>query len=225
MSTPAVWTAVDAYLVDQLLHGDPAVDGVFSDALAAATAAGLPPIAVTPLQGRLLQLLVRLRGARAVLEIGTLGGYSALWLARGLPETGRLVTLERDPHHAAVARATFARAGLADRIALRDGDALATLPALHAEGARFDLVFIDADKANVPAYYEWALRLATPGAAIIVDNVMRRGDVLATASTDPDTLGLQAFLTLLRADRRVEATALQTVGEKGYDGLLLAVVR
>lgn len=225
MSTPAVWTAVDAYLVDQLLHGDPAVDGVFSDALAAATAAGLPPIAVTPLQGRLLQLLVRLRGARAVLEIGTLGGYSALWLARGLPETGRLVTLERDPHHAAVARATFARAGLADRIALRDGDALATLPALHAEGARFDLVFIDADKANVPAYYEWALRLATPGAAIIVDNVVRRGDVLATASTDPDTLGLQAFLTLLRADRRVEATALQTVGEKGYDGLLLAVVR
>lgn len=215
------WSAVDDYFVDQLLPSDPVLDAALADA----AAAGLPAIAVAPTQGKLLHLVARMRNARAILEIGTLGGYSAIWLARALPPDGSLVTLELDPAHAAVAQRSLDRAGVSGRVQLRVGNALDTLPALEQEGRRFDLVFIDADKINIPAYYEWALRLTGPGAAIIVDNVVRRGDVVASDSTDPNVLGVRALFTLLHHDPRVDATAIQTVGHKGYDGFLLALVR
>jgi predicted O-methyltransferase YrrM len=215
------WTAVDAYLTGLLVPSDPALDA----ALQASAAAGLPPIHVAPNQGKLLHLLARLQGARAILELGTLGGYSTIWLARALPPGGRLITLEADPRHAEVARANIARAGLAQVVELRLGPALDTLPQLAAEGrGPFDLIFIDADKPGYPDYLAWALRLSRRGSLIIADNVVRNGAVVDAASIDPAVQATRRFNELLAAEQRVSATVLQTVGSKGYDGLAFALV-
>ena len=215
------WTAVDRYITDLLVPPDTALDA----ALEASTAAGLPPISVTANQGKFLQLLARAQGARNILEMGTLGGYSTIWLARALPTGGRLITLEFDPKHAEVARANIARAGLADVVELRVGRALETLPQLAVEKrGPFDFIFIDADKGNYPGYFEWALKLSRRGTLIIADNVVRNGGVIDPASDDPNVPGVKRFLELLAAERRVSATAIQTVGSKGYDGFTLAVV-
>jgi predicted O-methyltransferase YrrM len=201
---------------------DPALDA----ALRASDEAGLPAIAVAPNQGRLLQILALAVGARAILEIGTLGGYSTIWLARALPADGHLTSLEADPKHAEVARANIARAGLAAQVEVRQGKALETLPALAAEGAGpFDLVFIDADKVSTPEYFAWAVDHTRPGGLVIVDNVVRGGDVVNESSRDESTRGVRRFFAALAADPRVTATAFQTVGSKGYDGLAIAVVR
>jgi predicted O-methyltransferase YrrM len=214
------WASVDGYLESLLLPRDPALDG----ALAAAAAAGMPAMAVSPLQGQMLALLVGISGARRVLEIGTLGGYSTIWMARALPADGRLVTLEVDAGHAEVARASIEQAGVADRVEVRLGPALETLPGL-ADLAPFDLVFIDADKRNNPGYVDWAIELGRPGTVIVVDNVVRGGAVLDAASSDPNVIGTRAALDALAADPRLDATATQTVGSKGYDGFALAVIR
>jgi predicted O-methyltransferase YrrM len=215
------WTAVDRYVTDLLVRPDPALDA----ALAASAAAGLPAHEVSPAQGRLLELLVRMRGARSVLEIGALGGYSAIWLARGLGPGGRVVTLEADPRYAEVARANVARAGHARTVEVRVGHALETLPALAAEGrGPFDLVFIDADKERNPEYLGWALELTAPGSAIVADNVVRDGALADARSADPRIAGLRRFHELLAAEARVSATTIQTVGAKGYDGFTLALV-
>jgi predicted O-methyltransferase YrrM len=217
----AQWTAVDGYIVERLVPPDPALEA----ALRASTEAGLPAIAVAPNQGRLLMLLARAVGARRILEIGTLGGYSAIWLARALPTEGRLVTLEADPRHAEVARSNLARAGLAGRVEVRVGPALDTLPRLAAEaGGPFDLIFIDADKPSIPEYFRWALALARRGSLIIVDNVIRDGAVIERDSDDPGVQGVRRFNDLLSAEPRVIATAIQTVGSKGYDGFAIALV-
>jgi predicted O-methyltransferase YrrM len=219
--TSEKWTAVDRYLTDLLLPSDPALES----ALQASVAAGLPSIHVTPNLGKLLALLAQVQGARSILEVGTLGGYSAIWLARALPADGRLVTLESDSKHAEVARANFARAGLTDVIDLRLGPALDTLPQLAAEGrGPFDLIFIDADKPAYPDYLAWALRLSRRGSLIVADNVVRNGRVADAADDDPAVQGVRQFLELLAAEPRVSATAIQTVGSKGYDGLALALV-
>ena len=215
------WTEVDRWL-DTSLSLD---DEHLRAALAASEAAGLPAIAVSATQGRLLNLLARQCNARRILEIGTLGGYSGLWLARALPAGGKLVTLELDPAHAAVAEASFARAGLADRTDVRVGPAIETLPRLEAEGAApFDFTFIDADKASTPQYLDWAIRLSRPGAFIVVDNVVRNGAVLLASSPDASVQGVRRTIAMLGSDPRVEATAIQTVGNKGYDGFALAMV-
>ncbi|MBA2277491.1 MAG: O-methyltransferase [Chloroflexia bacterium] len=215
------WLAVDRYLTDLLIPADPALDA----ALAASAAAGLPPINVAPNQGRLLELLARVQGARSILEIGTLGGYSTIWLARALPPDGRLVTLESEPKHAEVARANIDRAGLADMVEVRVGPALETLPRLAADGVGpFDLTFIDADKPSTPDYFRWALELSRPGSLIIVDNVVRGGAVIDDGSDDAGIQGVRRFNELLAAEPRVRATAIQTVGSKGYDGVAIALV-
>jgi predicted O-methyltransferase YrrM len=215
------WTAVDRYINDNLLSPDPALDA----ALKASADAGLPPINVTPNQGKLLHLLAQAQGARNILEIGTLGGYSTIWLARALPAGGRLITLEFDPKHAEVARANIARAGLAEVVDLRVGHALDTLPQLAAERrGPFDFIFIDADKENYPGYFTWALTLSRCGSLIVADNVVRKGAVIDTASSDPLVQGVRCFNEMLAAERRVNATAIQTVGSKGYDGFALALV-
>ena len=215
------WTAVDRYVTEMLVPPDAALEA----ALEASDAAGLPRIAVAPNQGKLLQLLARARGARRILEIGTLGGYSTIWLARALPPGGRLITLEVEPKHAEVARANIARAGLASVVDVRLGAALETLPRLAAERAGpFDLTFIDADKANIPSYFEWALKLAAPAGLIVVDNVIRDGAVVDDASTDPSVKGVRRLNELLRAEPRVSATTIQTVGARGYDGFTLAML-
>ena len=212
------WTAVDDYVCGLLAPHDDALDA----ALAASDAAGLPAIQVSAAQGRLLQLLAQSNGSRRILEIGTLGGYSTIWLARALPPRGTLVTLEYDPKHAAVARANLARAGLADRVTLHVGAALETLPKLAAAGAGpFDFAFVDADKENMAAYVDWAIRLAAPGALIVADNVVREGAVADASSTDPRVLGVRRMLARVAADARVTATVVQTVGAKGYDGFAL----
>jgi predicted O-methyltransferase YrrM len=217
------WHDVDAYLAQALFagDGDPA-----AAALEASRQAGLPPINVSPLQGKLLYMLARLSGASRALEIGTLGGYSAIWLARALPPAGRLVTLEVDPHHAEVARANLQQAGLASNVEVRVGAALDGLAQLAREGAEgsFDLCFIDADKPNNPAYLQWALRLARPGGLVVMDNVVRDGKVADAASTDPAIVGTRQALEAMGAEPGVEATALQTVGAKGYDGFAIAIV-
>ncbi|MGH9107599.1 MAG: O-methyltransferase, partial [Acidimicrobiales bacterium] len=188
--------------------------------------AALPAINVSPLQGRFLHVLARLMGARRVLEVGTLGGYSAIWLGRALPAGGRLVSLELEPRHAEVARANLARAGLAATVEVRVGTALESLPRLSEEEgeASFDLTFIDADKPNNPAYFRWALRLTRPGGAIVVDNVVRDGQVADAASTDAGVVGTRRLLEAMGAEPGVVASVLQTVGEKGYDGLAVAIV-
>lgn len=185
----------------------------------------MPPINVSPSQGKFLQLLVRSIGARRILEIGTLGGYSTIWMARALPEHGRLISLEIDPKHAAVAAANIQRAGLAEKVDIRLGAALDTLPRLAEEGQEpFSFVFIDADKQNIPAYFEWALRLTHAGSLIVVDNVVRDGEVIDAQSKDPSVQGVRALNTLISNSPRVQATSIQTVGTKGYDGFTLALV-
>jgi predicted O-methyltransferase YrrM len=215
--TQELWSQVDKYLVEQLVPSDPALDA----ALASSKDAGLPEIAVAPNQGKFLNLVARIAGARSILEIGTLGGYSTIWLARALPPDGRLITLEANPKHAEVARANIGAAGFADVVEVRLGPAMETLPSVQGP---FDLIFIDADKPNIPHYFESALALSRPGSVIIVDNVIRRGAVADPASTDPSVLGVRRLNELIAAEPRVDATALQTVGSKGYDGLTFALV-
>jgi predicted O-methyltransferase YrrM len=219
--TETPWGAVDSYISRLLVAPDAALEG----ALEASAAAGLPAINVTPNQGKFLHLLARIQAARAILEIGTLGGYSTIWLARALPAGGRIVTLEFDPRHAAVAAANLARAGLAHMVDIRVGPALGTLPKLAAESrGPYDLIFIDADKAGIPDYFEWSLRLSRPGTVIVVDNVVRNGAVIDESSTDPSVQGVRRFNEMLAAETRVSATTIQTVGSKGYDGFTLALV-
>ena len=216
------WTAVDEHLSALLVPQDAALTSVQN----ANRDAGLPPIDVAPNQGKLLMLLARISGARSVLEIGTLGGYSTIWLARGLPPDGRVVTLEVDPRHAEVARANLARAGLADRVQVRLGPALETLVRLDEEGAGpFDLVFIDADKPSNPDYFSWALRLTKPGSLIVVDNVVRGGAIADESSTDDAVQGSRRVLELIGAEPSVTGTVLQTVGVKGYDRFAFALLR
>ncbi|MFE2556074.1 O-methyltransferase [Streptomyces sp. NPDC059352] len=220
-STNTHWNDVDHYVTELLAPPDEALTA----ALAASTAAGLPEIAVAPNQGKLLHLLAATQGARNILEIGTLGGYSTIWLARALPADGRLITLEYDPAHADVARANIAHAGLDRIVEVRTGAALDSLPQLEAEGAGpFDLVFIDADKVNNPRYVEWALKLSRPGTVIVVDNVVRGGRITTEHPDDPAITGTREMFELVAREPRLDATALQTVGTKGYDGLLLARV-
>jgi predicted O-methyltransferase YrrM len=215
------WSAVDRYINEMLIPADPALDA----ALEASSAAGLPAYAVSPSQGKLLYLLAQIQGARNILEIGTLGGYSTIWLARAMQPGGRLVTLEADSKHADLARANIARAKLSHVVELRLGAALDTLPQLVAEGrGPFNLIFIDADKQNNPGYFAWALKLSRKGSVIIVDNVVRDGAVLDPSSTDRDIQGIRRLNELLAAEPRVTATAIQTVGNKGYDGFTLILV-
>ena len=217
----ARWIEVDDYFAALFAPEDAAL----AAALAASDAAGLPSINVTANQGKLLTLLARLTGARRILEIGTLGGYSTIWLARALPPDGCVVTLEADRRHAEVARANIARAGFADRVEVRLGKALDTLPVLVAEKAGpFELIFIDADKPNNPRYLEFALALSRPGSLIIADNVVRDGRVTDPRSRDPSVQGIRRFNELIAAEPRLSATAIQTVGGKGYDGFVLALV-
>jgi predicted O-methyltransferase YrrM len=216
-----LWTKVDNYFIDLFHPGDAALDG----ALQASEAAGLPAIAVAPNQGKLLMLLAQLCGARAILEIGTLGGYSTIWLARALPADGRLISLEASAAHAEVAKANIARAGLGAMVEVRTGRALDSLPKLAAESrGPFDLIFIDADKAGTADYFAWALKLARRGTVIVADNVVRDGKVIDANSRDPDVRGMRRFAERVAAEPRVSATAIQTVGGKGYDGFVLAVV-
>ena len=215
------WSAVDEYFVDRLAPTQAVLDAV----LAANAAANLPPHDVSPLQGRFLELMVRITKATRVLEIGTLGGYSTIWMARALPMGGSIVTLESDPHHAHVALANLKRAAVADRVVLRVGPALETLASIHAEGSdAFDIVFIDADKPSNPQYLAWALRLTRPGSLIIGDNVVRNGAVVDAHSTDRSVLGVRRFMDLIAEEPRLLATAMQTVGKKGWDGFAMALV-
>lgn len=215
------WTAVDRYFDGLFAPPDDALDA----ALQATRDAGMPLINVAANQGKLLQLLTQLVGARRVLEIGTLGGYSAIWMARALPPDGRLISLEVNPAHAEVARANIERAGLSDRVEVRLGSAHDSLPQLAGQGlGPFDLVFIDADKPSTPDYLTWALRLTKPGSLIVIDNVVRDGAVADAASANADVRGIQQALAMLAREPRVSATAFQTVGVKGYDGMAIALV-
>lgn len=215
------WAAVDDYIVDALFEADPVLDAV----LAANHDHGLPAIDVSPAQGKLLSLLAGMQGAKKILEIGTLGGYSTIWMARALAAGGKIVTLELDPHHAKVARMNFERAGVSERVDLRVGPALQSLAALNAEDAGpFDLIFIDADKPNNPNYLSWAMRLSRPGTVIICDNVIRDGAVLDEDGHDANVEGARAAFSFMGGDKRLRATAIQTVGAKGYDGFAIAIV-
>jgi len=216
-----LWTKVDNYFSDLLAPADDEVDA----ALQANEKAGLPAIDVTRLQGKFLEFLVRISGARCILEIGTLGGYSTIWLARSLPGDGHVVALELDPHHAKIARTNLEKAGVLDCVDLIVGPALDTLPGLrNSAAAPFDLIFIDADKKSYPQYLQWALNLSRPGTVIVADNVVREGKVLDADSLDPNVQGVRRFTELLAAEPRLSTTVLQTVGSKGYDGFALAVV-
>lgn len=216
-----LWKEVDRYLSDRLVASDSALE----EALAANAAAELPAIDVAPNQGKLLHLLASVAGARRILEIGTLGGYSTIWLARALPKDGRLVTLEANAKHAEVARKNIARAGLSQMVDLRLGAALDTLPQLVKESAGpFDLIFIDADKPNIPDYLTWSLKLSRKGTVIFIDNVIRDGEILDSSSSDASVQGVRRLFDMLHNEPRLQATALQTVGSKGYDGFAMAVV-
>jgi predicted O-methyltransferase YrrM len=220
MSGYETWARVDEYVSGLLAPHDEALEA----ALSAAGEAGLPEIQVSPPQGKQLYLLAKGIGARRMLEFGTLGGYSAIWLGRALPEDGRLITLEADPKHAEIARAAIERAGLAEKVDLRVGPALETLSTLVEEGP-FDLVFIDADKANTPAYFSWSLERTRSGGLIVADNVIRDGAIVdPVAQQNPDVIGSRRLHELLAAEPRVSATTIQTVGAKGYDGFTLALV-
>jgi predicted O-methyltransferase YrrM len=219
--TGTVWADVDQYLSDLFIGADAALDAT----VASSSAAELPSIAVSPNQGKLLHLLARVQGARNILEIGTLGGYSTIWLARAVGASGRVTTLELNPRHAEVAAANLANAGLADLVDVRVGRAIDTLPALEREGlGPFDLVFIDADKASIPDYFQWALKLTRVGSLIIVDNVIRDGAVIDASSTDANVIGVRRFNEIAAKEPRVTATTIQTVGVKGYDGLTFLLV-
>jgi predicted O-methyltransferase YrrM len=219
--TQELWTSVDQYFSSSLLGSDPILEG----ALEASAKAGLPLIAVSPNQGKLLQMLARIIDAGSILEIGTLGGYSTICLARGMRPGGRLITLEVDPAHAAVAQANVQRAGLGKVVDVRVGNALDTLPRIAAEGSGpFDLIFVDADKANIPAYFEWAVKLSRPGGLIIVDNVVRDGKVIDAGSDDASIKGVRRFFEMLGERADMSGTAIQTVGTKGYDGFAIARV-
>lgn len=211
------WTAVDSYFSELLVT----VDDVLEAALRESEAAGLPAIHVAPNQGKFLNLLAQVQQARMILEIGTLGGYSTIWMGRALPADGHLVTLEADPKHAEVALSNIKRAGLADKVTIHIGKALDTLPTLNHT---FDMIFIDADKPSNPYYWEWALKLSRPGTLIIADNVVRRGLVIDAETDDPNVQGTRKLAELVGSDPRVTATAVQTVGSKGYDGFLMARV-
>ena len=213
-----LWSEVDQYYADLLIPRDPVLEA----ALEASHAAGMPAIAVSPHQGKLLMLLAQSIGAKKILEVGTLGGYSTIWLARGLAAGGRLTTLEYEQKHADVARSNIARAGLGGVVEIKVGRAIDSLPHLVSE-APFDLIFIDADKVSYPEYFEWAVRLSQPGTLIIADNVVRNGAVVDQASADANVQGVRRFNELLSVETRVNATAIQTVGSKGYDGL--AIIR
>jgi predicted O-methyltransferase YrrM len=220
-STPENWRRIDAYLERTVLTDDAAL----TQGLADAAAAGLPPIEVTPLAGKFLYLLARMSGARRVLEVGTLGGYSTTWLARGIPDDGRVVTLEVEQRHADVARANLERAGVSEKVEIVVGLAADSLPRIGERADEpFDLVFIDADKESNPFYIDWAIRLGRPGTVIVVDNVGRAGEVANADSDDPMVLGSRRALEMLGADPRLDATALQTVGAKGWDGFAVAIV-
>jgi predicted O-methyltransferase YrrM len=216
-----LWTEVERYFDGLLIPADPVMEA----ALKASSSAGLPPINVTPSQGRLLWLLARVQGARKVLEVGTLGGYSAIWMASALPLGGRLLTLEVDASHARVARANIKRAGLSEVVEVRLGPALDTLPKIAASNeGPFDITFIDADKPSNSDYFEWALRLSRPGSLIIVDNVVREGEVIDAKSRDPNVLGVRRLAEVIHKEPRVSATVIQTVSGKGYDGFAVALV-
>ena len=217
-----LWTSVDNYLSEVLVRQDKHLD----DAVAASDAAGLPSIQVSPPQGKLLEILIQMMGAKSILEVGTLGGYSTIWMARALPSDGRVVTIEIDPKHAQVAQENFDRAGLSDTIDLKTGNARDILPAMVKEGAGpFDLSFIDADKASNPDYFGWALEMSRPGSVIIVDNVIRDGKVVDADSEDASVKGVRRLNELMAGNPRISVTALQTVGVKGYDGFSVAIVR
>jgi len=220
--TEELWSNVERYISDSLVHSDAALE----TALTASDAAGLPSINVAPNHGKLLHMLALMVGARRILEIGTLGGYSAIWMARALPEGGRLVTLEADPKHAALAHRNIDAAGVGPVVDIQIGKALDLLPALAtASREPFDLIFIDADKTNTVPYFDWALKLARPGSLIVVDNVVRKGAVADPTSADKDVQGMRRFYARLADERRVVATAIQTVGSKGYDGFAIAIVK
>ncbi|NTU28620.1 O-methyltransferase [Brevibacillus sp. HB1.1] len=215
------WTAVDHYFTDKLLETDPVLDTVLQEN----AAAGLPAIDVAPNQGKFLHLLARIQGARSILEIGTLGGYSTIWLARALPADGRLITLEYDPKHAEVAQSNIARAGLDQIVEVKVGLALDSLIQLHKENqGPFDMIFIDADKKGNPDYFQWALKLSRKGTVIITDNVVRSGQVLDETSTDPNIVGVRQFTDLVAEEQRVSGTVVQTVGSKGYDGFAIMLI-
>jgi len=215
------WAEVDRYLTNHLAPSDPALDA----ALQACAAANMPSINVAPNQGKLLQIFAQMQQARKILEIGTLGGYSTIWLARALPADRRLISLEINPTHGEIAKANIARAGLASIVDIRIGRAIDILPTLATERqGPFDLIFIDADKPSIPEYFAWAIKLSRPGSVIIVDNVVRKGEVVDAASEDPAVQGVRRFFELFAAEPRVTATAIQTVGSKGYDGFTIALV-
>ena len=219
--TDQLWTEVDKYLTDLFISPDPALDA----ALESSKSAGLQPINVSALQGKLLYILAKSHGAKNILEIGTLGGYSTIWLGRALPANGRLTTLEADPKHAEIARANIARADLSGAVEVRLGRAQDTLPRLVAEHrGPFDLIFIDADKTGYAEYFAWSLKLAHRGTLIIADNVIRKGAVADPASTDANVQGVRRFQEAVAAEKRVTATGVQTVGSKGYDGFTLILV-
>jgi predicted O-methyltransferase YrrM len=216
-----IWSAVDQYIGGTIVD----CDNVLTQALTTSDSAGLPTIAVSPSHGKMLALLATIRGASKILEIGTLGGFSTIWLGRTLPPGGRLISLEADPKHAEVARTNLARAGLTGAVEVRVGLALDTLPLLVSEGmGPFDFVFIDADKSNIPEYVDWALKLTRVGSVIVVDNMIRRGAILDTTAMDPNVQGIRRLHDALARDHRVSATTIQTVGSKGYDGFTLIVV-
>lgn len=217
-----VWEQVDEYIVDRLCPNDRVLDEV----IVTNRKADLPEIDVTANQGKFLQLLVQIKGAKRILEIGTLGAYSTIWMARGLTEGGRIITLELSPHHAEVAKKNIARAGLEQTIEVRTGDALEQLAQMEKEGVEpFDLIFIDADKPNNPNYLRWALHFSRPGTVIVGDNVIRNGEIADRHSTDPRVQGVRTFFDMLSGDPNISATALQTVGSKGYDGFMIGIVK
>ncbi|WP_088012869.1 O-methyltransferase [Gottfriedia acidiceleris] len=221
MPNNVIWNDVDAYFIEKLIPNDPILENV----LLANHHAGLPSIDVSPTQGKLLYLLAKIKGAKNILEIGTLGGYSSIWLARALPEDGKLTTLEISQDHAKVAEQNIKEAKLQDKVEIIIGKALDTLPTLKDSKPLFDFIFIDADKPNNPHYLKWALQLANSGALIIVDNVVRNGEVIYETSHDESVKGVRQLMDLIATDSRIDTTAIQTVGLKGYDGFVIGVVK